>query len=377
MPDKGMTSSTPHTRHYACHATSMRGLRSSLPRRSAKAAYYFAGSLLLGALAQATAIETSLAYPPTTSRPDKPCQALIRAATGAATPLDKAQLALAAARCAIVRQCAGPLSLELNGLTTDRAALAKAATDGKKYLDIAADALGRLPADVDETRRRTLQDRIDMLRAFADVFLALAQRAGSPSAPADSDDAAQTAKRLTDACVGLAVFVDDPNPGIAQSAKLWQGVAYRQAGRPDRTLNLLLPAIASLRSSRVDFFIRLERCRALSNKRLFIAALSLVMKLEKRVNVWLASEDQQARTRAADSLRSLHADILRRWAVDLRTSGHEDRAKAAEAEMQRVLGDRGEAARIDQLLTLDRTVAGLPAWENAGKAPTTRQAESQ
>lgn len=292
------------------------------------------------------------------------CAALMQAMTNAATPLARVRCGLAAARCAIVLECASPLSRELHGLVPNREALSSGVATGNDCLKVAAEALEQLPDGFDEDRRRILQDRVDMLRAFADLFAALAAADGSQRA----------AQRLTDACIGLAVFVDDANRGIAESAKLWQGVAYRRAGRADRTLNLLRPAIGSLRSSRVDFFTRMERCRALVDAGHFVAAQSLAMRLEKRVNTWLIKENDAARKRAADGLRLLRGEGYMRWAADLRKRGEEDRAKGAEDEMRRVLGDANLLPSLDDVLLLDQAIVGLPDWETTEPAPTTQAA---
>ena len=292
------------------------------------------------------------------------CNVLVQVMVNAATPLARVQRGLAAARCAIVLECAGPLTRELHGLVPNREALASGVATGKDCLKVVAEALQQFPDGFDEDRRRILQDRVDMLRAFADLFAALGAADGSQRATA----------RLTDACIGLAVFVDDANLGIAESAKLWQGVAYRRAGRADRTLNLLRPAIGSLRSSRVDFFTRMERCRALTDEGRFVAAQSLAMRLEKRVNTWLVKEDDSARKRAADGLRLLRGESYMRWAADLRKRGEEERAKGAEDEMRRVMGDASLLPTLDDVLQIDQTIAGLPDWKITEPAPTTQAA---
>lgn len=292
------------------------------------------------------------------------CGALIQALRAAVSPVAKVERGLAAARCAIVLECAAPLSRDLNGVAAEPGAFSSVVATGEDCLHVAVEAMQHLPNGFDENRRRILQDRIDMLRAFADVFAALAASDGSDRASA----------RLTDACVGLAVFVDDPNRGVAESAKLWQAVAYRRAGRADRTLNLLRPIIGSLRSSRVDFFTRMERCRALVDAGRFVAAQSLAMRLEKRVNLWLVKENETTRKRAADSLRRFRAECYKRWAADLRKRGKEDRAKATEDEMRRVLGDASLEPAIEDILLLDQTIAGLPDWEPPESTPATQAA---
>ena len=292
------------------------------------------------------------------------CDALVQEMKKAATPLARVERGLAAARCAIVLSCAPPLSRELYDFAPDPGELASSAATGKACLKGVADALRQLPRGFDAERRRILQDRVDMLNAFAELFSALGAADGSRHATT----------RLTDACIGLAVFVDDSNPGVAESAKLWQGVAYRRAGRAGRTLNLLRPAIGSLHSSRVDFFTRMERCRALVDEGRFVAAESLAMRLEKRVNTWLLKEHDSARKRAAESLRRLRGVIYKRWASDLRSHGKEDRAKAAEDAMRRILGDASSPPTFDEVLPLDQTIAGLPEWKMTEPAPTTQAA---
>lgn len=290
------------------------------------------------------------------------CSALIRkaAATGG-SPLERVQANLAAARCLLVYSCAGPLSAELCWTATPGTQLAPIVREARACLERCDEAMKKL-GDLDEAVQHELTDRRDMLAAFAGLFDAMAEL------DASSD---KSVVRLIDACIGVSAYLDDPNPGVAESAKLWQSVAYRRAGRPDRSLQILWPAIGRLSSSRIDFFARIERCRSLADRGLYVSALALAMKLEEHRHDWLSNEDETAVRRAEDSLRWTRVILNRRWAESLRTAGEEERAKTAEAAAEKLLGDDPYPPPPDRWLQLSETIAGLPDWNQI--VPSTSQ----
>ena len=285
-------------------------------------------------------------------RETAPCTSLERAVAKAETPLEKIESHLAAARCLLVRQCAPHLSRELSGSPSAGKALVAIAERSRTLLASATEAMGILPDDFDDGARQAFEDRIDMLRAFAKMFAVLGQEG----------DVEAVRRKLTDACIGLATYVDDANAGVVESAKLWQGAAYRRAGRPNRALQLLVPALAPSTSSRVDFLTRIERCRALADSGSYVAALSLALKLADATEAWFEDDDQAVRKKAADTLRWVRADILQRWAAALRNQGKDARANAAEAEAKTILGKRPFPPPAEQWLSLTETIAGLPDW---------------
>ncbi|MCG8404774.1 MAG: hypothetical protein MI923_06205 [Phycisphaerales bacterium] len=288
--------------------------------------------------------------PKSASGSSSSCASLLKSAKTATTPLERAHAHLAAARCKLVLECAPPLSLELYGRGDSQ--LARIVDQGLSHLNLATNALGHLPDDFDADARRSIEDKIDLLRAFATMFAAIAKGNGSTEAKT----------RLTNACIDLAIYVDDPNSGVVDSAKLWQAVAYRRAGRPDRALQLLLPALAPSSSSRIDFLARIERCRALADKGRFVAALSLTMKLDARIENWFDDEEKEIRKGAENAIRWISVDIYKRWATDLRAQGNKPRAQAAERRAMEIVGKGTYPPPPDRSLNLKETIAGLPDW---------------
>jgi hypothetical protein len=286
----------------------------------------------------------------------EPLQAAISAGTD---PAANAQACLNAAHCILVRQSAVPLSAELTGSTDSRRLLAGLCGTGLSLLNRADASLaeGQIDAEV----AAQLKDRIDLLRAFGGLFDAIAR----------SDSTDDSAKRILAACKKLAVYLDDSNEGVVESAKLWQGVAYRRAGRPDRSLQVLRPIITAPVSRRIGFLARIERCRALGETGHYAAGLSLGYRLGARVNAWFAEEDEATRKQAAGTVHFVAAELFRGWAAKLRASGEETAADQAASEAGK-LTDSDSAPSPELWLGLDASIAGISDW---GDQPTSEAAE--
>ncbi len=205
--------------------------------------------------------------------------------------------------------------------------------------------------------RRPWQARLEMLTAFLEGFAALAEHDGSEESRA----------RLIDAAIGLSLYLDDSTPGIASSARLWKAMLYRRAGMPDRALQLLPLNSEPAHPRRIEFILRLERCRALADDKQFVGAIALATRLAGRAESWFAGDTLDARRGAAEDVRRLRADLYRRWAGQLRTEGANDRAVEADATAQRILppGDASSAR-----LVLDSLIADVkPLGQHARKSP--------
>lgn len=280
------------------------------------------------------------------------CTALIESAERQSEPIARAHAFILAARCLIVNGCAAPLSAELCWSARPDPSLGKLARRAEECLATAEKSLDAAGASVDEAVVRRLSDRLEMLRSFARLF----------SAMADVDASSEDSRaRLIDACVGISTYLDDPIPGVSQSARLWQGVAYRRAGRPDRSLQILWPAIGQLSSNRVDFFARIERCRSLADQKRYVAALALAVKLEEHLDECMKTAD--VREQAADSLRWARIIIYRRWSETLRAEGKKQRARSAESSAAELKGGDPDPLPSERWLRLTETIAGLPDWE--------------
>ncbi|MBX3396074.1 MAG: hypothetical protein KF841_11975 [Phycisphaerae bacterium] len=279
------------------------------------------------------------------------CAGLIESADRQTEPIARAHAFIVAARCLIVDECAAPLSVELCWSARPAPSLGELLSRAEACLASAESSLRAADASADEAVVRRLADRLEMLRSFARLF----------SAMADLDAGSEVSRsRLIDAGVGVSTYLDDPNAAVAQSARLWQGVAYRRAGRPDRSLQILWPAIGSLSSNRLDFFARVERCRALADQKRYVAALALAVKLEEHLDECMKPED--VRARAADSLRWARIIIYRRWSETLRAEGKNQRARSAESSAAGLQGGDPDPLPSDRWLQLTETIAGLPDW---------------
>lgn len=268
--------------------------------------------------------------------------------------VDAAEQPLAQARHELVEDCASDLSRLALGLEVDDGQLLERIREARRLLDEAEAALKSSPQA--ETLSN-VQDRIDLLRAFAAIFEAIAQ----------ADDSAPSNRRLTEAGVQLAAFADDPNTGIAESAAFWQSVAYRRAGRIDRSLQLLPPRLTMPRHGRLALFGQIQRCRALARTGRHAAALPLSLRLEVRVPLWLGEESAEVQRAAESSLRWVRIEILRDWASRLKESGDSDLAKEVEQRAKTLLADDAWPPPDDEWFSLDESIAGLDAWDQSAE----------
>jgi hypothetical protein len=278
---------------------------------------------------------------------ERACEALEAAAASASGEVETCRACLAAARCVLVKQCAAPLSAELADSHAAGHVLAARTAVALALLDRASASLREIQDD--EVGIGPWNDRIDMLRAFGQVFEAIA----------GADSSKESDKRLLAASQKLAVYLDDSNEAVVESAKLWVGFAYRRAGRPERSLQVLRPIITAPVSARLGFLARLERCRALGETGNFAAGIALSQRLGARVDVWFVEEDAAARKKAAGTVWFVRAEVLRGWAEKLRAAGQNDRADQALSEA-RALADA--VPPPDRRLGVSETIAGLPDW---------------
>lgn len=285
----------------------------------------------------------------------------------AADPLDEAAASISAARCVLVERCAEPLSFLLHGDADRCVQLAAHAAEAKRLLNEATTTLAKV--ELGDDVMFELESCIEQLLAFAEMFAALAD---TPNAPDEKGR-----KQLMDACIGLSLFLDDPRAGVVEASRLWQGAAYRRAGRPDRALQVLRPALTTPKSPRIGLLARVERCRALADRKEYAAALALAARLARRAEVWFEAEDDRVRQRAVDTLRLLRVELLRQWARQLRDDGHEDRAKQAEADAGQFLGEDDWPAAVERRVILDASVTELPTCEERMAARTTTAASDE
>ncbi|MCA9254663.1 MAG: hypothetical protein KDA33_03455 [Phycisphaerales bacterium] len=269
---------------------------------------------------------------------------------GAGTPEARRMATIALAECLINKAAAPGLTAELLGDRSHRSAL-------KAGLDEAAGLLKSDAVAIPSAESETLASqkrRVELLRAFLQVFQAIVAADGSEA----SNDA------LMSACVELAIYTDNANDEIVSAAKLWQAAAYRRAGRSDRTLQMMRPALGRSNGVAADFYARIERCYALADAGQFVGALALAAKIDGRIDEWMIAAPQATRVSARRTATMTRVSLYRRWSAALAKDGFD--ARAAEAaksatELETTITDDSHAG-----LALENAIAELPAIDTKG-----------
>lgn len=298
------------------------------------------------------------------SDPAPPCLEQIDRVRRSVDHLDELAARLAAARCILVERCAAPLTKVLYAdalKPSESSSSGSASADVAEALRYLVEAEAALPgpalSELDEEVRHELETCIEQLRAFAEMFAALLET--SPESSAE-----QHRSRLIEACAGLSQFLDDPRGGVVDASRLWQGAAYRRAGRPDRALQVLRPVLAAPRASRLGLMARLERCRALADRGEYAAALALAGRVARRVEGWFEKESAPVRQQAVDAVRFVRVELYRMWAEKLRADGQEGRAEDADEAAARHLGDDTWPVDAGRRLALHESISDLPVCES-------------
>lgn len=221
------------------------------------------------------------------------------------------------------------------------------------------DSADRLLADVESKNKDAdtseLRHRSELLRAFGRAFSALNE----------STDSDESRRRLIDACGELAPYVDDDNKQISESAKLWQVVVYRRAGKPDRALQVGRPVLSPPAAPLIGLYLRIERCRALAEKGDYVAAIALGSRIAVRVESWFEGVDETKRTAVLNRVKALQADLYREWSNRLRDEGKTEQAAVAAEESRKV---RPQATSFS-ICFLDESIAGIPELNDASSKP--------
>ncbi|MCB9856734.1 MAG: hypothetical protein H6818_13725 [Phycisphaerales bacterium] len=295
---------------------------------------------------------------PTDPAAPQPCEGLRDRITTAATPSERQSATISLAECLISRAAAAGMMAELRGDHSHRAELRRILDEAAELIDADIDKGAGDKAEATD-RDKALSRRLEMLRAFGQVFRAIAAD--------DESDASKEA--LMSACVELAIYADDPDDRVVAAAKLWQAAAYRRAGRADRTLQMMRPALGAGIGSAAEFYGRLERCHALADAGQFVAAIALVTKIEGKIDDWMIESSQETRRQARHTARITRAVLYRRWSASLKDSDLDERAAEALRRANEIELLANEDAQGD--LPLDSTIDALPRLQADESAVTT------
>lgn len=270
------------------------------------------------------------------------------AVAGAAAAERRLREHLSTAHRILTIEIAPALSRELCEDRSRRDELGRIARMAEQHLVEARQELAKL---ADSDSRDALEAEVDQLASFAALFASLGSLTDDPA----------TQSRVVAACGELAAWFDFDDKSIVESAKLWQGAAYRRVGRSDRALQVLRPVLAEPASPVIGYWARLERARALGDEKRFAAGIALCLRLETLASTWFKdeSEEQVAARRTA---RQVRAALLNQWAKQLKKQGRDRAAAAAETkarELAEELVRVPEPTRFLKLVTaIDSTQEG-------------------
>lgn len=209
-------------------------------------------------------------------------EALLRATAQASPPVLAKQLAFHADWTLAIR-CEPQVTRLLIGLA--------GAEDATVLAALSSDALERLkragenwPTDDEEGL-----EKLELLTNLGRAVSLLAQsRLGQP------DPAAMEAISIE-----MAMWIDDEDAEIANSALLWQSLIYRELGKSARALKALPLSLVPFKESRNNFFLRLLRCSLLADVGRHTLAIVLILRMEERCAQWFADESTQHSARCA------------------------------------------------------------------------------
>lgn len=255
----------------------------------------------------------------------EPAPTGLRLSSGA-TPDTPSMDGLSGAVARLNRECEPPLSRILLQIAEP--------ADGSQLAE-SADAVARLirgaaansPASSSASSDPLPPDRDpEFIAAVADVLAALGQAAAEPN----SDE---PRARLLEACPRIAPYLDDSREPAAALARLLQAACYRRAGRAERATELLGPASLLESDAACELFLGAEYCRALADRRHYVAAAAVAARLEATAATRVAVEH---RTTAAHLVRSVRLAIARARAAELRAQAASDVLAEVEDHVSRL-----------------------------------------
>lgn len=274
--------------------------------------------------------------------PQSAANATEEAVAGAAAAERRLRDYLSAANRILTIEIAPALSRELCEDRSSRDELGRIARMAEQHLVEARRELAKL---ADSNARDALEAELDQLTSFATLFASLGSLTDDPAAQ----------NRVVAACGDLAAWFDIEDKRIAESAKLWQGAAYRRAGRSDRALQVLRPVLVEPASPVIGYWARLERARALGDEKRFAAGVALCLRLERLTSTWFkeGSEEHAAAWRTG---RQVRAALLNQWAKQLKAQGRDRAASAAETKARELAEELVRVPESKRFLKLETAI---------------------
>lgn len=267
---------------------------------------------------------------------------------------EKIEGRLAYANWILARRTEPFASRVLLGIDTDedRKQLAALGDAAQKQLDAALELLDNYePADAGEPA--DLPDKWESTHETLSGFAAALSALGAPQ------DASGKSKRRS-ASVLVSTNVDDPRIQVGVYARLWSAMLLLEAGRADRSVSALSPALAPPLDPLPDFFARWLRVRAAleaagpEDVGKFAVASSLLYELEEGIGDWFVKDEQVSA--AEHTLAFLRSRVNDQWTAAMQAKGQKAAAKVTEHLAE---DDAPPAGVVVQLMRIERAAPVL------------------
>ena len=337
--------------------------RSTPPSRIAR------GGVLALVCILSIGVGRAVAAPSTSDEPAAQAAEPTREPVATSTPadLERIRQVLSGAQDILVHDTAGPLSALLH----DDGSQSKRLVDACARADTLLSKAEGWLAGAKNVNCRELRARAVLLRSFERMFKALGESpVGRPATTQEATDG------VIAACGDLAEYLDDAEPRIADSARLWLVEAYRRAGKTERVLRIARPMDKPPAEGSMAVFTRLARCRALSDEGRYSAALALCGRVAAGVESWLRDTDETQRSAARSLVLTTRLGILQRWAEALSKIGD---ASAAEVVAKQIEAVRANLKQDPKPIRFELTesIAGLtdPTGLDAKSTATSQSAD--
>lgn len=286
--------------------------------------------------------------------------------------LPEAEVRVALANWYVAEPAARPATRLLLGLETtdDRRAIVAAAEKASEHIERARQLLEEVEPQADEDKRlkRRLLQMSDTVAAFVELF-------GAVRLGPDTDEA--TAETWRKAGRGLAVARESLEPQVAAAAQLWQAYALDRAGRRERALEVLAPALAKPEELPYDLLSRLLRMRLVADSGEYAAAVGLLARMEWALNDWMDNRDQR-RNNARRLVGLLRHKIVTTWLRHLRDAEQVEAAAHLEPMLAEIERGFAEIKQPDlyYMPTAVPLIVTMPAGSGPNPAPANSEPET-
>ncbi len=222
---------------------------------------------------------------------------------------------------------------------------------------------------------RSLNRALVALKAFAQALRVYLLIDADEDIAGDGLDSRTSAAR--NAASALSIIMEDDDSRTAAAASFWQASLRAMEIESAPALVILNRATVDLPADapRFGFYSRLLRCRLVAAQDGWAAALSLLMQVEERANLWF--KDETELNEAVRSCAWFRLRVLQDWLDHLDPSAQPDERAWCESQIETLRNERFSTAQNGTVLRLNQAIPiiALPpetSSKTAVETPTPR-----